>query len=122
MGKLSSADTASHPIYNDSRWTTTEAETQGSNMRTQHLEADPPKSNKKVDLTSFQEVCPQLLKLRLQAKFGGISEGLGERMKTRGRLKNRQVNKTHDSQRAGSGEYKGVCIRTKQRLNYSSQD
>lgn len=109
MGKLGSADTASHPIYNDSRWTTTEAETQGSNMRTQHLEADPPKSNKKVDLTSFQEVCPQLLKLRLQAKFGGISEGLGERMKTR-RLKNRQVNKTHDSQRAGSGSTKESAL------------
>lgn len=63
-------------------------------MRTQHLEADPPKSNKKADLTNFQEVCPQVLKPRRWAKFGGISGGLGERMKTRKRLKNRQVNKT----------------------------
>ena len=63
-------------------------------MKTQHLEADPPKSNKKADLTNFQEVCPQVLKPRLWAIFGGISGGLGERMKTRKRLKNRQVNKT----------------------------
>ena len=63
-------------------------------MKTQHLEADPPKSNKKADLTNFQEVCPQVLKPRLWAKFEGISGGLGERMKTRKRLKNRQVNKT----------------------------
>lgn len=63
-------------------------------MRTQHLDADPPKSLKKAGLTRFQEVCPQLLKPRLRAKFGGIFGGLGERMKTRRRLKNRQVNKT----------------------------
>lgn len=40
----------------------------------------------------------------------------------RKRLMNRQVNKTQNSQRASSRGYKRVCIRTKQKLNYSIQD